>query len=148
MSKMKKIIVTTICFTFVTLSFAQVKQYIIPNLVEDKCIPIPYKNQRLDGLYGKRLNILVEKGLLGYDLNSYLEAYYGERIAEWPTGEYLGKYFIATLKMYEYTNSTALKNQLERILKTWKETMPEDGYQSIRMNKSQTYKNSSKNHPG
>jgi uncharacterized protein len=134
---MKKFTVLIWCFALVTLSFAQLEPYIITNLVEDKCIPIPYKNQKLVGLFGQRLNILVDKGLLGYDLDSYLEAYYGERIANWPTGEYLGKYFIASLKMYEYTNSTDLKNQLKRILKTWKETMPEDGYQSIRMNRSE-----------
>jgi DUF1680 family protein len=106
-------------------------QPIVPNVIDDKCIPIPYSNQNLEGLFGKRLNILVEKGLLGYEVNAYIEPYYNERIADWPAGEYLGKYFIADLKMYEYTNSQELMDQMKKIFKTWDETMPEDGYQSI-----------------
>ena len=134
---MKKSIVAIIFFTLAGFAFPQMKHAIIPNVAKDKCIPIPYENQKLAGLFGKRLDILVEKGLLGYDLDSYLEAYYGERIANWPAGEYLGKYFIASLKMYKYSNSANLKKQLQRIIKTWKETMPEDGYQSIRVKKSE-----------
>ncbi len=118
-------------------SFAQMKQAIVPNIIEDKCLPIPYSNQQLEGLFGDRLNVLVEKGLLGYDVDAYIDAYYGERIAGWPAGEYLGKYFIAGLKMFEYTNSAALKKQMMRIIQTWDETMPPDGYQSIRVNKDE-----------
>jgi DUF1680 family protein len=132
---MKRSICIIYCFIFTTYGFTQINQAVVPNSVNDKCIPIQYKNQKVKGLFGKRLNVLVEKGLLGYDIDAYIDAYYGERIANWPAGEYLGKYFIADLKMYEYTHSQALLDQMKRIIKTWGETMPEDGYQSIRTNK-------------
>jgi DUF1680 family protein len=134
---MKRYIYILISFTFVNYGFPQINQPIVPNTVSDKCIPIPYKNQKVNGLFGERLNVLVEKGLLGYDVDAYIKAYYGDRIADWPAGEYLGKYFIANLKMYEYTNSLELMDQMKRIIKTWDETLPDDGYQSIRMSEDE-----------
>jgi DUF1680 family protein len=127
---MKKEII--ILFCLISITMAQQEVSIVPNIVEDKCLPVPYGNQKLNGLFGERLDILVEKGLLGYDVESYIKAYYGDRIADWPAGEYLGKYFIADLKMFEYTGSQELIDQMKRIIKTWDKTMPEDGYQSIK----------------
>src|SRR5262245_58172534 len=105
---------------------------VVPNAVTDRMAPIPYYNQQLGGLLGKRCDINIEKALLSLPLEGYLRTYYTDRLARWPAGEYLGKYVQAESLAYQYSGSAGLAEHLLKIGAAWIETVPEDGYHVVR----------------
>lgn len=105
---------------------------VVPNAVTDRMTPIPYYNQQLGGLLGKRCDLNIEKALLSLPLEGYLRTYYTDRLARWPAGEYLGKYVQAEGLAYQYSGSAGLAEHLVKIGMAWIETAPEDGYHVVR----------------
>lgn len=103
-------------------------KYIVPNAVQDRCIPVDYSRQRLEGRLGRALDTNLNKGLMRINYEEYLDAYEEGAPALWPSGEYLGKFLHGLVKMARYTGDQRLHAQMEAIVNTWVEKQGDDGY--------------------
>ncbi len=105
---------------------------VVPNAVEPMMEPVPYARQHIGGWLGDRIDRNISNGLLGYPVEVYLNPYRSDWTAQWPSGEYLGKYVQADVCAYQYSGSAELMEQLRDIIGTWLEVLPEDGYLVVR----------------
>ncbi len=107
------------------------KEPVVTLKINDVCQPIAYSGQRIhpDSLLGRRLDINLNRGLLGaVDLDSYLRPYLEGKRPFWPSGEYLGKFMQAYSRMYQYTGNAAILGRLSLITRTWADVQKQDGW--------------------
>jgi uncharacterized protein len=107
-------------------AIAQLKKvdYKVPN----RCEPLAYGSQRIQGFIGERMQLNMDKGLASIPYYSYLRAYQRGVEAFWPAGEYLGKFSQALMYSHRYTGDQSQLEQTQRIIDTWVEAQQPDGY--------------------
>ena len=131
---MKKTIVFLLLFEFwLTPVFAQgpvessANRKKVEYKIKNKCEPLLYDSQEIDGLLGKRLKVNTE-ALLQIPYYGYLRAYVPGVESFWPAGEYLGKFSQGLMDSYKYSGDQRCMEQVQKIVDTWIEAQQPDGY--------------------
>jgi DUF1680 family protein len=107
------------------------KSPVVPNKIKDVIQPLEYSQEKLnpDSLLGRRLDIAVERGLLGaIDLDSYLRPYREGVQPRWPAGEFLGKFMQAFSRMYLYSGNPEFLDRMQIVSKAWVAAQQSDGW--------------------
>ena len=104
---------------------------VVDNVKDEVMTPIPYECQQLnpDSLLGRRVDINLNRGLLGaVDEDVYLKPYETGLEPRWPSGEYLGKFMEGWEGMYRYTQKPVLFERMQRAADVWVDKQAEDGW--------------------
>lgn len=107
------------------------KSPVVPNKVKDIIQPLGYSEEKLnpDSLLGRRLDVVVERGLLeAINLDSYLRPYREGVQPRWPAGEFLGKFMQAFSRMYLYTGNPEFLDKMQVVSKAWVAAQQPDGW--------------------
>ncbi len=100
----------------------------IKNKVNDKFIPTPYGQQKIEGLLGERMKVNLEGRLLHVDEKGIMEGFQHRPGKQDWIGEHAGKFLHAAANTWEYTGDARLKTLMDRIAHELVATQLPDGY--------------------
>lgn len=116
------------CLLFLLCAALAAQSFTVPARVADRYTPVPYENQRLDGLIGERLRANLEGRLLHVDEQGLMEGFEHRPGKQAWIGEHAGKFLDAAANTWLYTHDARLKELMDRIAHRLVATQLPDGY--------------------
>lgn len=101
---------------------------VVKDVVQDRFIPAPFEQQRIEGLIGERMRVNLEGRLLHIDEKGLLEGFQQRPGKQAWIGEHAGKFLHAACNTWLYTHDERLKTLMDRVARELIAAQLPDGY--------------------